>query len=78
MPFSERERRLRAELAAELGYIPASLVPDEIERHRQLNAAADSAPSQERIGRKYAHLREGMRRAKIEVAGRAAIANLYE
>jgi hypothetical protein len=27
MVFSERERHLRAELAAELGYLPASLKP---------------------------------------------------
>jgi hypothetical protein len=78
MTSSERHKRLRAELAAELGYIPASLAPDEIERHRQLNAAADSAPSQERIVRKFAHLREEKRRSDVEVVGRAAIADLDE
>jgi hypothetical protein len=40
--------------------------------------AADSAPSQEQIVRKYAHLREQKRRAEVEIAGRAAIADLYE
>jgi hypothetical protein len=75
---SEEDTRLRAELADELGYIPASLAPDEIERHRQLNAAADRAPSQERVGRKYAHLREGLRCAEIEANGRSEVADLYE
>jgi hypothetical protein len=75
---SDHDKRLRAELAAELGYIPVSLAPDEIKRHRQLNAATDRAPSRERIGRKYAHLREQKRRAEVEVAGRAAIADLDE
>jgi hypothetical protein len=68
----------RAELAAELGFIPASLGPAEIERHRQLNAATDSAQSQEHIMRNYAHLREEKRRAQVEVAGRAAIASHNE
>jgi hypothetical protein len=78
MAYSERERRLRAELATELGYVPASLAPGDIERHRQLNAAAERAPSQERIVRKYTHLREGMRRAEIETDGRNEVADLYE
>jgi hypothetical protein len=69
MAFSERECRLRAELAAELGYIPASLAPGEIERHRRLNAAADRSTSQERVGRKYAHIREQKRRAEVEMPG---------
>jgi hypothetical protein len=77
MACNEGESRLRAELAAELGYIPASLAPEEIERHRQLDAAAKYAPSQERIERKYAHLWEGVRRAKIEADGRSEVADLY-
>jgi hypothetical protein len=68
----------RAELAAELGYAPASLAPDDIERHRRLNAAVDRAPTRERIVRKYAHLREGMRCAEIETDGRSEVADLYE
>jgi hypothetical protein len=53
----EGESRLRAELAAKLGYIPASMAPDDIERDRRLSAAADRSPSQERTVRKAAHLR---------------------
>lgn len=78
MPPSERDRLLRAELAAELGYFPASLDPVDIERHRRLNAAADGAPSLERVHAKYGWLREAKRRAEVEAAGRAAMADLYE
>ncbi|OBG87853.1 hypothetical protein H8Z59_20285 [Mycolicibacterium fortuitum] len=78
MPFSEDERRLRAELAAELGFYPATLDPADIDRHRRLNAALDAAPTIERIARKYAHLREERRRAEIEQRGRRQIADLYE
>jgi hypothetical protein len=47
----EHDRRLRAELADELGYWPASLAIEDIERHRAENASADAdgAPSQDRI-----------------------------
>ena len=58
MARCEHESRLRAELVADFGYFPATLAPADIERHRQLNAAADSAPSLERVRRKYGHLRE--------------------
>ena len=76
--FSEEERRLRAELAAELGYYPATLDPEDIERHRRLNAALDAAPSRERIGLRYRHLSELRRQRDVEAAGRAAVADLYE
>jgi hypothetical protein len=56
---NEHDKRLRAELAAELGYYPATLDPEDIERHRRLNAALDAAPTRERIGLRYAHLSEG-------------------
>lgn len=78
MAISSEDQRRRAELAAELGYIPASLVPEDIERHRRLNAALDGAPSLEKITRKYAHLREGMHRANIEADGRSEVADLCE
>jgi hypothetical protein len=74
---SERNSVRRADLAAELGYFPASLAPEDIERHRRLNAALDAAPSLEKITRKYAHLREQKRRTKVEAEGRAAVADLY-
>jgi hypothetical protein len=74
---SERNRVRRAELAAELGYFPASLAPEDIERHRRLNAALDAAPSLEQISGKFAHLRVEKRRADVEREGRAALADLY-
>jgi hypothetical protein len=64
-------------LAKELGFFPATLDSVDIERHRRLNAAADSAPSQERVHAKYAHHREEKRQARVETSGRAAVADLY-
>lgn len=78
MPFSEEERRLRAELTAELGFSPATVDPADIERHRRLNAALEAAPPMERIAGKYAHLREERRRAKVEQRERRQVADLYE
>lgn len=75
---SDEDRRLRAALAAELGFVPATLDHDDIERHRQLNAAADTAPSQERVHAKYGHLREDKRRSEVEVNGQSEVADLYE
>jgi hypothetical protein len=66
MPPNRHDRKRRAELAAELGFYPASLAPEDIERHRRLNAALNAAPSMERISGKFAHLREEKRRADIE------------
>jgi hypothetical protein len=40
---TEWDKRLRAELAQELGFYPASLDPADIDRHRRLNAALDRA-----------------------------------
>lgn len=78
MASSDDDRRMRAELSAELGYFPASFDPADIERHRRQNAFADRAPTMDKIHRKYAHLREAKRRAEAEAAGRAAVADLYE
>ena len=78
MASSEQDKRRRAELAQELGFYPASLDPADIDRHRRLNAALDSAPTLDRIHRKFAHLREEKRRAYIEARGRAQVADLYE
>ena len=58
MASTEQDKRLRAELAQELGFYPASLDPADIDRHRRLNAALDRAPTLDRIHRKFAHLRE--------------------
>jgi hypothetical protein len=78
MPSSEQDRRRRAEVAAELGFYPASLAPEDIDRHRRLNAALDRAPSLERVERKFTHLREEKRRAEVEERGRREVADLYE
>ena len=67
-----------AELAQELGFYPASLDPADIDRHRRLNAALDSALTLDRIHRKFAHVREEERRAFVEARGRAQAADLYE
>jgi len=76
--FSEEERRLRADLAEELGFHPATLDPDDLARHRRLNAALDLASSQQRISRKYAHLSEERRQRDVEQRGREEVADLYE
>ena len=78
MASSEQDKRLRAELAQELGFYPASLDPADIERHRRLNAAFDRALTLDRIHRKFSHLREEERRAYVEARGRAQAADLYE
>jgi hypothetical protein len=75
---SEQDKRLRAELAQELGFYPASLDPADIDRHRRLNAALDSALTLDRIHRKFAHLREEDRRAYVKARGRAQVADLFE
>jgi hypothetical protein len=75
---SEQDKRLRAELAQELGFYPASRDPADIERHRRLNAALDKAPPMDRIHRKFAHLREADRRASVEPRGRVQVADLFE
>ncbi|BBY92299.1 hypothetical protein MGALJ_19680 [Mycobacterium gallinarum] len=78
MASTAEDRAHRAELAEELGFVPATLDAADIERHRRLKAAADTAPSRERIWRKYAHLREQKRRSEVEAAGCAAVSDLYE
>jgi hypothetical protein len=75
---SDEDKRRRAELAKELGYFPATLDPEDIERHRRLNAALDAAPTRERMARRYAHLSEEKRRNEVEAQGRAEVADLYE
>lgn len=78
MATNEHDKRLRAELAAELGYYPATLDPEDIERHRRLNAALDAAPTREKVARRYAHLNGEKRRNEDEAQGRAEVADLYE
>jgi hypothetical protein len=78
MPSNEQDRLLRAELAADLGFFPASLAPEDIERHRRLNAALDAAPALEQIAGRYAHLREERRRTEVEEHRRREVADLYD
>lgn len=65
-------------LAAELGYWPATTNPEDIDRHRRLNAALDKAPTMEQISRKWDHRRVAAERAADEAAKREALADLYE
>ena len=78
MAFSEEERRLRADLAEELGFHPATLDPADNARHRRLNTALDAAPTADQISRKYAHLSEERRQRDVEQRGREEVADLYE
>ena len=78
MTSSEEERQRRAELAAELGYWPASVDPVDIERQRRSSAALERAPDLETIHRKWAWHREERRRAAVEAEARARVADLYE
>ncbi|MGQ9408951.1 hypothetical protein [Mycolicibacterium gilvum] len=74
----DHERLRRAELAAELGFVPASLDADAVERHRRLNAAADRAPNIDRVHAKYAHIREYQRRERAEAAGRLVLEDVVD
>ena len=76
----------RADLAAELGYWPASTDPESVARHRR-DAAAESASHAEYLRQygpngyrrnQYRHLSEQKRRDAVEAAGRAAVADLCE
>jgi hypothetical protein len=75
---TEQDKRLRAELAQELGFYPASLDPADIDRHRRLNAALDRALTMDRITRKFAHPREEKRQHEAESRGRVQVADVYE
>ena len=74
--LTDKERR--AALAKELGYYPATLDPEDIDRHRRLNAALDRAPTAEKINKMYAHLRVRGEREANEAKQRAEVADLYE
>jgi hypothetical protein len=75
MPSSERDKRLRAELAAELGWYPADLDDDSIARHR---ADAARKKTDRDPAKKWAHLSELSRQREVEAKGRAEVADLYE
>jgi hypothetical protein len=75
VPSSERDKRLRAELAAELGWYPADLDDDSIARQRADPARkkTDRDPA-----KKWPHLTEFARQREVEAKGRAEVADLYE
>ncbi len=71
----EEAKRLRAELAAELGWYPADLDDESIARPR---ADAARHKSDHDPAKKWAHLTERARQRDAEAAGRAVVADLYE
>ena len=81
-PSREASKRLRAELAKELGYYPASLAPEDVARYRE--QIAERKAREEAVIRegghehRWDHLREEKRRAEVEAQGRASVADLYE
>ena len=87
MASSEQDKRLRAELAAGLGFYPARPSPEDVARYasRSLSARPEREAG-ERDGwapggykwRQWDHLKEERRRTEIEPQGRASVADLYE
>ena len=69
VPSSERDKRLRAELAAELGWYPADLDDESIARQR---ADAARTKTEHDPAKKWVHLTELLRQRDVAVAGRAA------
>ena len=75
MPTSEPDKRLRAELAAELGWYPADLDDESIARHR---AGAARKETDRDPAKRWAHLTERARQRDVEQRGREEVADLYE
>jgi hypothetical protein len=75
VPSNERDKRLRAELAAELGWYPADLDDESIARQR---ADADRKKTDHDPAKRWAHLTELARQREVEAKGRAEVADLYE
>ena len=75
MPTSDHDKRLRAELAAELGWYPADLDDESIARHR---ANAARARTDHDPAKRWAHLIERARQRDVEAKGRAEVADVYE
>jgi hypothetical protein len=74
VPSSERDKRLRAELAAELGWYPA----DRRRVHRPAARRRRPQEDRSRPREEWAHLTELARQREIEAKGRAEVADLYE
>jgi hypothetical protein len=66
VPSSDHDKRLRAELAAELGWYPADLDDESIARHR---ADAAHKKTDRDPAKKWAHLTERARQREVEAAG---------
>ncbi|MDT5244679.1 MAG: hypothetical protein QOD36_2055 [Mycobacterium sp.] len=75
MPSGKRDKRRRAELAAELGWYPADLDDESIARQRA-DAARKKTDRDPAV--KWAHLTQLKRQRDVEAAGRATVADLYE
>ena len=75
MPGSDHDKRLRAELAAELGWYPADLDDESIARHR---ADAARKATDRDAAKRWAHLTERARQRDVEQRGREEVADLYE
>jgi hypothetical protein len=71
---SEHDKRLRAELAEELGFYPASLDEASVARRRD----ARGGQPDRHVEKKWAHHRTAKERAAREAAMEAAVADLYE
>ena len=68
MPSSDHGKRLRAELAAELGWYPADLDDESIARH---HADAARKKTDRDPAKRWAHLTELARQRDVEAAGRS-------
>lgn len=75
MPTSDQDKRLRAALAAELGWYPADLDDASLARHR---AEAASKATDRDPARRWTHLTERARQRDVEQHGRDEVADLYE
>ncbi len=75
MPTPEQDKRVRAQLAAELGWYPADLDDESIARYRADGArkTTDRDPA-----KKWAHLTELQRQRDVEQHRREGVADLYE
>ncbi|BBX25414.1 hypothetical protein [Mycolicibacterium alvei] len=73
---TDQDRRLRAELARELGFWPATLDSDDIAQHRLAAAADRGKLGLEEIHRRWAWYREEKRRCDAEEQGRSDVADL--
>jgi hypothetical protein len=72
---NEHDKRLRAELGAELGWYPADLDDESIARPR---ADAARTRTDRDPAKKWAHLSEVARQRDVEQRGREEVADLYE